>query len=386
MVSKADNNKTSAIRSMRRWLWLPASIIILALALLVGLPYGMSWALKGWMLENGAGQVDIDDIDFNPFTGIASVKLLNVRVGDRDTLVIPSLKLDLDWSPLFSRKVYVKAVTVDGVNLVVEQSADGDVAIGGIQLPESGPDEPAGEPWDYGIVTLDIQNTVIDYRTPDLELKARIDELALSELATWADAPAVLSFQGALNDAALVLDGELPPLSEGYGYTGNIKLSALPLATFEAMAQPALTGLAGGLTLDTRIALEKLHDRPLQIQQEGQFRLDDLQLAQAENSISNKQLQWEGTTDLTLADSVTIKTHGALTGDGLAVEMPAEGVTLQQGKLAWDGSIDFAGAETGTLQVQQEGQLRLDDLQLAQAENSISNKQLQWEGTTDLTL
>jgi hypothetical protein len=221
MVSKAENNRTSAFRSILRRLWIPAVIVLLTLALLVGMPYGMSWALKDWLLENGAGQVEINDIDFNPFTGIASVELLNVRVGDRDTLVIPNLKLDLDWSPLFSRKVYVKAVTVDGVNLVVEQSAEGEVAVGGIQLPEGGPDEPAGKPWDYGIVMLDIKNTVIDYRTPDLQLVTRIDELALSELATWADAPAELSFQGALNGATLVLDGELPPLSEGYGYTNR---------------------------------------------------------------------------------------------------------------------------------------------------------------------
>ncbi|UCC56806.1 MAG: DUF748 domain-containing protein, partial [Gammaproteobacteria bacterium] len=148
----------------------------------------------------------------------------------------------------------------------------------------------------------------------------------------------------------------------GLQISGNIQLSGLPKVSFEGMEQTALTGQAGGLSLDTRLAVEKLPDQPLQVRQEGQLRLDDLQLAQAENSISNRQLQWEGTTDLTLADSVTIKTRGALTGDGLAVEMPAEGVTLQQGKLAWDGSIDYADAETGGLQVA--GKLELEQTRL----------------------
>jgi hypothetical protein len=46
----------------------------------------------------------------------------------------------------------------------------------------------------------------------------------------------------------------------------------------------------------------------------------------------------------------------------LAFEMPTEGVTLQQGKLAWDGSIDYAGAEAGGLQVA--GKLELEQTRL----------------------
>jgi hypothetical protein len=63
--------------------------------------------------------------------------------------------------------------------------------------------------------------------------------------------------------------------------------------------------MAGGLSVDTRLAVEKLPDQPLQVRQEGQLRIDDLQLARAENTLSNKQLQWEGTTELALADDVT---------------------------------------------------------------------------------
>jgi hypothetical protein len=152
--------------------------------------------------------------------------------------------------------------------------------------------------------------------------------------------------------------------SGGLQAAGKLKLelSGLGLATFDEVAQPAMSGQAGHLALDSRLEVKQLHDQPLQIQQEGLVRLDDLQFAQAGNSLSNKQLQWEGSTDLTLADAVTVKTRGAITGDGLAFDMPGQGVNLQQGKLAWDGTVDYADAESGGLQVA--GKLELEQTRL----------------------
>jgi hypothetical protein len=364
MDSKPDNdNRTSAVPAgRRRWLWLPALAVILALALLISIPYGITWVLKDWLLENGAGQVEINDIDFNPFTGIASVELLNISVDERNTLVIPHLMLEVNWSPFLDRRIHVKTVVVDGVNVLIEQDADGEITMGGISINDTGPEETPGEPWDYGVIELVIRNSVIDYRTPDLQLKTGIQELALTELATWLTRPAPLVATGELNGAGFEIDGELPSLEDGYGYSGSLKVTGLPLATFDAMAQPAISGLAGRLTLDTRLELKQLHGQPVQAQQEGLIRLDDLQFVQAENSLSNKLLQWQGSIDLTLADAVTIRTRGVITSDDLVFDMPGEGVNLQQGKLVWDGSVDYADTESGGLQVA--GKLELEQTRL----------------------
>jgi hypothetical protein len=145
------------------WVRVMAGIAILLALLLVLVPYLMSWSAKDWLLENGADHVEVQDIDFNPFTGVVVIKQLKVQADDRDTLDIPRLLLDIDWGPLFSRKVRVNTVTIDGVQLTVDVSPDGGLQIAGIKLAEDETgNEEAGEPWDFGIVELNIRNTVID--------------------------------------------------------------------------------------------------------------------------------------------------------------------------------------------------------------------------------
>ena len=56
------------------WVRVMAGIAILLALLLVLTPYVMSWSAKDWLLENGADHVEVQDIDFNPFTGVVVVK------------------------------------------------------------------------------------------------------------------------------------------------------------------------------------------------------------------------------------------------------------------------------------------------------------------------
>lgn len=329
MDPKPDNdNSTAAAPSRRHWLWLPALVVILVLALLIAIPYGMSWALKDWLLENGAGRVEINDIDFNPFTGITSVKLLNVSVDDHNTLVIPRLTLDLDWSPFLDRRISVNTIIIDGVNMLVEQDADGKVTVGGIKIEDSGPEETQGDPWGYGVIELDIRNTVIDYRAPDLQLKTEIDDLALTELATWTDRPAPLAVTGKLNGAGFEIDGALPPLVDGYGYSGRIKLTGLPLETFAVLAQPAVESLASRASLDTHLELALAPDQPFSLRHEGMIQLDDLSLA-----------------------------------------LPEQQLDLQQGVARWDGTVAYTATETGELEVN--GKLHLEKTRVGVADSNI---------------
>ena len=127
-----NNTKSRPGLLNRRWLQVVIGLAVLLGLLVILTPYLMAWLAQDWLLENGADKVEIRDIDFNPFTGIVVVDQLKVQVQDRDSLVIPSFVLDLDWSPLFSRRAHVSTVTIDGVHLTVEALADGGIRIGGV--------------------------------------------------------------------------------------------------------------------------------------------------------------------------------------------------------------------------------------------------------------
>ena len=96
----------------RRGLLIFAGVTGLLVLLLVLIPYAMGWLASDWLRKHGADTVELQDVDFNPFTGVLAIEQLRVVKQDSETLAIPRLILDLDWEPLLSRKVYVRKATI----------------------------------------------------------------------------------------------------------------------------------------------------------------------------------------------------------------------------------------------------------------------------------
>jgi len=367
-----------------RWVWGSAVLVAVFVLVLVVVPYGIAYSLKNWLLDNGGEQVQLADIDFNPFAGVAVVEQLKVSVADNNTLEVPHLLLDLDWSPLFSRQVYVKTVTVAGVHLEVEQTPDGNLKIGGITLPASEPEGVAGEPWDFGVVHLRIENSSIVFRTTELQLEAELHDVVLSELSTWAHQPAQLQLNGSLNGAKVKLDGTLPPLAEGFGYAGSFQLSGIPLDRFAKTVQPALSMLSGSLTIDGRIDTSLQPDSTLDASLEGLVQLDRLNLAQESMHLDYGQLQWNGTVRLSMPDKdadIGLTAGGTITGNGLVLEMPDAGVNLQQGRLEWQGELFHSGSDEKQ-RVEITGTISSDTLamQMPQEGFDLQQGELAWDG------
>ena len=231
MQEKTNTNKPCY---QRTWVVIVAAVAVLILLVLAILPYGISYGLHQWLLVNGGEEVQLEDIDFNVFTGRATVTDLNVIVAGQPRLVIPKLELDVDWMPLFSKHVDARVIAIDGVSITIIQAAEGSLRIGGISLPEAEDtvDETTEELWGFGLEELEIINTTITYESPDMQLVTHLDRLTLSHLITWTTDPAQLVLNGTVNDAPVTLDGRLPPLSSGLGFTGKLGITSLPLHTF----------------------------------------------------------------------------------------------------------------------------------------------------------
>lgn len=394
----------------RTWLIVLAAVAALFMLLLVVLPYGISYALHQWLLANGGDEVQLEDIDFNVFTGTASVTNLDVFVDGQSLLTIPKLELDVDWIPLFSERVDVRAVTLEGVKINIAQAADGSLRIGGISLPasEDTSEESNGESWGFRVETLAVNNTSIVYKSPDVQLLTHIESLELDDLVSWSTDPAQLQVNAIINDAPVLLEGELPPLSTGFGFTGKLSVMSLPLHTFATLAAPAVDGLGGKFSLASELELLLTAENLLTLSHSGEIGVDQLALEQDGRSLSYAGLQWQGDVklknggqpgglaldmqgvltgkDLGIADkdvqlsyaaqqwtgalgvkaaagsgNTDISMQGKLDGDSLAVLIPAEQFSVYHGKFMWDGDVTVAAAEetavavTGSLQVDKLG-------------------------------
>ncbi|MEH6639335.1 MAG: DUF748 domain-containing protein [Porticoccaceae bacterium] len=354
----------------RRWAAMLAAVAVLAAMLLVLLPYGVSYGLHKWLLENGGEDVSIEDVDINLFTGRASIQNMQLYVDGKPLFTIAVLAADLDWRPLFSRRVVLRSVRVDGVELFIEVAADGRLRVGGISPPEGeqGAGAETDKQWQLGVDQLEIANTTINYQAPDLHLLTQLDELTLKGIRTWANDDAPLLFKGAMNGATVVLNGSLPPLSEGFGYRGSVRVSALDLGAFAALAQASVGELAGRLSVDMQLDLLLLADAPLRVTQSGMIRADELRFTQAENRVALGNLQWDGDAAVTAADTPLISANGQ----------------LQSGQLAWDvtdNDLQLARIESvqlDRLELQESGELALEGIMvravaLAQADDPDSH-------------
>lgn len=339
----------------RRWMAMLSAVAAFIALLLAALPLGVSYGLHTWLLDNGGEYVRIDDIDVNLFTGRAAVRDLRVRAQGRDLLTIPSLVVDIDWLPLFSRQVALRSIAIDGVGLSIRQDAQGVVRVGGISLPADG--EPAtaappAQPWQVGVDRLHIVATTIEYQSPELAVTTRLDNLELSGIKTWATEPAPLAVRGAINGAALDLQGELPPLAEGFGYRGSIALDALDLGAFATVAAAAIDDLAGRLSTDMHVDVLLAPEQPLHVTQSGRVRVVGLALAQAANHVAMDSLQWDGELELTAGTTPRVTAGGRVVSAGLALDVDGTDVRL----------LRMAGLETGRVSLADDGAVAIADL------------------------
>jgi hypothetical protein len=328
----------------RRWFSVLATFSVFVLLFLVALPYGISYGVYKLLQENGGEEVAIEDIDFNIFNGRAAIENLQVSAAGKTLLTIPRLDLDVDWLPLFSRRVLIRSISVEGVRLVVSVADDGSLRAGGVSIPpgdDTDVDDAVGKVWGVGLEALHIANSTIDYNSPEVRLLTRLDDVSLSELRTWTSEPAPIVYTGAINNAATRLDGRLPPLSSGVGYQGRLSIDALDLAVLAPLIQETVTGLEGRLSVDSDVDVLVNGSRALNAGQKGMVRIAGLGLETQDTRVNYTMLKWDGTTAMAQSPGEAefkIDLKGKLAGEGLAIAALDGELDIRQDSLFWDGT------------------------------------------------
>jgi hypothetical protein len=82
------------MNGLKRTLLASAFDALVCTALLLALPWGMVLGLQSWLDEANAGEVEIENIDFNPFTGVAILEQLHIAIATGSSLVLPKISLD----------------------------------------------------------------------------------------------------------------------------------------------------------------------------------------------------------------------------------------------------------------------------------------------------
>ena len=92
MSSDQPTTSTTAwYRKKRTWI-ISASVLALILVILTALPYGIQFGLADFLKQHGARDVEIENIDFNPFTGRLLFEQVNAKSATGESLKLGRLE------------------------------------------------------------------------------------------------------------------------------------------------------------------------------------------------------------------------------------------------------------------------------------------------------
>lgn len=286
-----------------------AGLVLLVAIVLLTLPLAIEWVIERGLAAVGAQQVAIADVDFNPFLGRLRVQGLQAQAGGAPPLKLDEASLRIAWWPLWRRHIVLEELTLRGLQLALEQRADGQLRLAGMPLPagqQDGGQQPAAQPppgqaWGLGLRRLRLEGSDVRYRSPELEVAMHVDALALRRLFSYAEGvPAMLTLHGTLNDAALNVALQATPFSAPRYAKGHIALQRLGLAGFGRALPPVVAGLEGQLGIDMDLTAQQSGNGDFKLGIAGATRLAKfaLQLPEQQTEVSHDSLAWQGRVDL----------------------------------------------------------------------------------------
>ena len=371
----------------RIWFWILIGLVLVGAIFYIMLPKGIDYGIVRYLKGQGADQVELADIGFNPITGRLTLKGLTVIINAQAVLKIPEATLKLQWTPFARKRFVLERFTISGTELIVEKIKDGSWKIGGITL--GGAKEPA-EPsdWDFGLQQVTIQNSTIKLSSTQITSEIKIEQAKLLKLTTWMpESSARLEFTGQINGASLDLQLDVLPFSSEIAASGRIDLKRLPLDPLAPLLQPHLKALEGSLDIDVMIDTRLSADGGLNHHQKGSVKLHQIRTRMADMNLAKESLAWDGAISVATTESQTamkIIADGQLNGTGLNLEIENDNLTVQQGKINWKGKIDFKQDKTRQ-DIKTDGQFGLADLKIESPQFNLTEEKLTWQGPVQVS-
>ena len=96
-------------------------LVIIGVLFLIMLPKGIDYGIERYLKDQGADQVEMGDVGFNPFNGRLTLKGLTVTIDAQTVLRIPEATLKLQWTPLVRKRFVLERFTISDTELVVDQ-------------------------------------------------------------------------------------------------------------------------------------------------------------------------------------------------------------------------------------------------------------------------
>ncbi len=354
-----------------------AGFCLIVVVALQTLPYVVRDQLVLWLYEQGVEDARLRTLSVNWWRGQLRLEKLSLQRQGYESLQLEQLVLDVDLAALLDKQLRVEQFQLIGLHGGLSD-ASGQLWLGPLPLPAAEPESEAApsEPldWQVGLDALVISDLAWLTQWQGQQYPLQIDQARIESLYQWAPlTDTLLTLQGRLNNAALVLDSTSQPLQPAPQFKLSLKLDKLPLDGLMAMLEQPLRGQ---LSSDLQITAQL---NPLQVKARGTLGLDTLAW-QAAPSAAVGSVRWSGDAGWSGPDAKAVF-EGKLSLNRTVATVPDQ-LALKLAKLGWTGrgTVSLAQGLAGTL----DGTLSLANLAAKSADKaagqSLSLEQAAWRG------
>jgi len=388
MQDQLSESKSARKNVTRRvWFWILIGVVLVGTLFFIMLPVGIDYGIEHYLKNQGADEVTLEDVDYNPFTRRLTLNGMGVKIGPQTTLKIPEATFIIQWSAFFKKRFVLVSFDISDSELVVKELSDGRWQIGGINLPDQ---KETSEPssWNFGLQQVTVKNSTIKFISSRLSADLKIEQAKISKLHSWLpERKARLEFLGQLNESKLQIQADLSPFGDDATAAGSIKLKGLSLTPFAPLLKPHLKSLEGRVDADLNIETRQMSDTGFSHTQKGALKLHQVRIQIEDANFSNESLAWDGSVRIDIpksTESLKIAADGRLNGTQLAMASQNENLQIQQEDLTWAGKVDF-DQTAGAANLKADSVLTLQNTKVSAPDLKLAEEKLNWKGTAELS-
>ncbi len=288
----------------RRWFkWILATYIVLLIFFTL-LPVGIRYAAVHLLKDQGIQQVEIRDVDLNLFSGEFGLSDVNISGDGQGRASLSHLYLNIAMLELLKKRAVIEQVEITGIDVDVQNTEAGDWIVAGILPPspaateETQQPKKSSEPWGIGINQLKLGGISVRLAMPQLETKLRLNDLQLSQLASWqSEQAAHYQLRLRIDDAPLELTGQIHAFKQVPEFKGTLKLEQLPLAmASEFVKEAGVEEMQGLLAVATDFDV-RLEKRQPVVASKTNINLTDVYVKHGQYQVQAVQMGWHGQVD-----------------------------------------------------------------------------------------
>ncbi|MFQ5931000.1 MAG: DUF748 domain-containing protein [Nitrospiraceae bacterium] len=390
----------SVIKRYRRYLIGLALVGVLSALVLLLLPYALQYALINWLEKQDGRSAQIENVDYNPFTGRLSLYDFRVKAANGTGGQIGRLSLQLQNRALWRKRIHLRSVKVESARLDIQQLRDGTYLIAGLAVKPTREVTEEPSEWQIGFDDLVIDKMRATYHTKGKQEEILMERAHVRDLAMWLpDDPSELETSANLAAGTVRISGQVRPFVTEPHLNVKIDMSSLRLDQVVRLLEiPGLDALTGQIDADFALHARATEAGGFVVDLEGSASLHKLDLRGSivgtkNLSLQNRRLHWQGRIGASkpASGNSRVVAKGNLKSQQ-AVMVVQRTASEEPETLAWeqlgldslDGEISFGGR--GALEVLVSATTEVRGIHGKAGEATVRNEKINWDGRVSANL